>query len=128
MVNESMAPVPGFIRDAQRRAAQAAKVSGPNPADLRAKRLRREGWSERSIEDHEKAGGAPAALLYSLTGVEGGVSTPRGQATLWQAFSTGCLVLLTRQKATGFGSNGKKFRPCVTFMPEEIEPYGGGGR
>ncbi len=122
LVGEGAAPVPGFIRDAQRRAAAAASVA-PNPADLRAKRLRREGWSDRSIEDFEKAGGAPAALLYSLIGLENGVETPRGVGSLWQAFSSGCLVLLSRQKATGLHANGKKFRPLTEFRPEEVEPY-----
>jgi hypothetical protein len=117
------APTPGFIRDAQRRAARAARVGAPNPADLRAKRLRREGWSERSIEDYEKAGGSPAALLYGLIGIEGGVSTPGGQGTLYAARSSGCQVLLTRQKATGVYGDGKRFRPLVEFEPEEIEPY-----
>ena len=119
----SEAPTPGFVREAQRRVAEAA-----NPADLQARRLRREGWSERSIEDHEKAGGAAAALLYSLIGLEGGVDTPKGQATLYSTRSSGCQVLLTRQKATGAYGDGKKFRPLVEFPPEEITPYRKGSR
>ncbi len=126
LVGDGTAPVPGFIRDAQRRAARAAKATPPNPADLRAKRLRREGWSEQSIEDFEKAGGAPAALLYPLIGLENGVETPRGVGTLWQAFSSGCLVLLSRQKATGLHANGKKFRPLTRFDVNDIAPYGKG--
>lgn len=117
------ASLPGFIRNAQRRAAEAAKSSPPGGADLRARRLRREGWSERSIEDYEKAGGAAAALLYSLIGADGGVETPKGAGTLYSARSSGCQVLLARQKATGIYGNGKKFRPLVEFEPEEITPY-----
>ena len=69
-----------------------------------------------------------AALLYSLIGIEGGVETPKGQGTLYSARSSGCQVLLTRQKATGVYGDGKKFRPLVDFMPEEIAQYRKGGR
>ena len=116
------APVPGFIRDAQRRAAAAASTT-PNPSDLLAKRLRREGWSERAIEDHEKTGGAPAALLYSLLKVEGGVDTPKGQGTLYSAYSSGCLVLLNRQKATAELGGGKKYRPLSEFDVNDVTPH-----
>ena len=123
------APVPGFIRDAQRRAAEAAKPRSPrteradlaDAADIAAQRDRKI-WPPESLEAEKKAG-AYVARLYPFVGVQGGVRTPKGQGTLVQAFSSGCQVQLTRQKATGFDANGKKFRPLTTFVPEEIEPY-----
>ena len=128
------APVPGFIRDAQRRAAEAAKPRAPRTeradrsdaasiAEARDRRI----WPPESFEAERKAG-ARVARLYPFRGVEGGVKTPKGQGTLVQAFSSGCQVLLTRQKATGVDAKGKRFRPCATFRPEEIEPYRGGRR
>ena len=127
-------PVPGFIRDAQRRAAEAAKAStrttdtadrsdAASIAEARDRKI----WPAESLEAERKAG-ARVARLYPFRGVEGGVKTPKGQGTLVQAFSSGCQVLLTRQKATGDLGHGKKFRPWATFRPEEITPYRGGGR
>lgn len=123
------APVPGFIRGAQRRAAEAAKAStrtteradssdAASIAEARDRRI----WPPESLEAERKAG-AYVARLYPFLRVQGGVSTPKGQGTLFQAFSAGCLVLLTRQKATGDLGHGKKFRPLTEFMPKEIEPY-----
>ena len=128
------APVPGFILDAQRRAAEAAKPGGPrtegedlaDAADIAEARDRKI-WPLESLEAERKAG-AYVARLYPFLRVEGGVKTPKGQGTLYSAHSHGCQVQLTRQKATDFDANGKKFRPCVEFMPEQIEPYRGGGR
>jgi hypothetical protein len=126
-VSEEQTPMPGFIREAQRRAAAASQVGGP--ADLAARREERERsvWPAESLEAEKKAG-AYVARLYPFLGVERGVSTPKGQGTLHSARSSGCQVLLTRQKATAHLGGGKMFRPCVEFMPEEIAPYRGGGR
>lgn len=128
------APVPGFIRDAQRRAAAAAKAStgsteraDRSEAASIAEARDRKVWPPESLAAERKAG-AYVARLYPFVGVQGGVSTPKGQGTLYSARTSGCQVQLARQKATDFDANGKKFRPCVEFMPQEIEPYRGGGR
>ncbi|MDP9440297.1 MAG: hypothetical protein M3P49_16425 [Actinomycetota bacterium] len=124
------APVPGFIRDAQRRAAAAAKPEAPrtpeetdrSDAASIAEARDRKIWPPESLEAERKAG-AYVARLYRFLRVEGGVKTPKGQGTLHSAHSSGCQVLLTRQKATGELGGGKRFRPLVEFEPEEIEPY-----
>lgn len=128
-MSESTAPVPGFIRDAQRRAAEAAKAStrttekadlsdAASIAEARDRRI----WPPESLEAERKAG-AYVARLYPFLRVQGGVRTPKGQGTLYSAHSSGCQVLLTRQKATADLGGGKKFRPLAEFPPEEIEPY-----
>ncbi|MGH3088693.1 MAG: hypothetical protein ACRDSJ_15415, partial [Rubrobacteraceae bacterium] len=64
--------------------------------------------------------------LYPLIGVAGGVITPMGQATLFNARSDGCQVLLTRGRKTGRRQGGERYRPLRELPVEAIEPYGKG--
>lgn len=134
MVREDAPKTPGFIREAQRRAAAAAKApagttqrADRSDAASIAEARDRKVWPPESLEAERKAG-AYVARLYPFLGVPGGVKTPKGQGTLMSAHSHGCQVQLSREKRKDHDANGKMFRPCVDFRPEEIEPYRGGGR
>lgn len=117
------------FRTFQRQASEAARAKSEDErfvSDLLAERDRRI-WGEESLES-EKKFGSRAARLYPLIDVEGGISTPLGQATLFTVFESGCQVLLTRGRNTGRDASGKPYKPLRTFAVEEIEPYRGGGK
>lgn len=106
----------GAIANAERR----------DVADLMAERDRRI-WGEDLLESERKFG-SRAARLLPLVGIDGGVNSPLGQATLFQVFESGCLVLLTRGRNTGRDANGKPYKPLKVFDVEEIQPYRGEAR
>lgn len=109
----------GGLRLYQQRASEAAKAS--SVADLAAERDRRI-WPAECLASEEKFG-HPAARLYPLIDVAGGVMTPNGQGTLFNARSDGCQVVLTRGRKTGRRQSGERYRPLREFPVEEIEPY-----
>lgn len=82
-------------------------------------------YGPASLEAERKAG-APVARLYPYLRLEGGVVTPDGQGTLLRAYSSGCLVVLTWQKATERYGTGKAYRPMREYRMEDVKPYGGG--
>ena len=101
------------LRDYQREAAEAREALAWPPECLA---------SERKF-------GHRAARLYPLIGVHNGVRTPRGIGTLWQAFSSRCLVLLLKTREVEVGGKKKhRYRPMTAFGVEEIEPYREGAR
>ena len=108
------------LRDHQREASAAASGFAD---ELEHRRLLREGWSEECLASERKFG-VRVGRLYPLLNVPGGVQTPRGQGTLVQAFSSGCLVALTRGKKTGRRKSGERYRKLARFAAQEIEPYG----
>lgn len=107
------------LRDHHRKASAVATTFAD---ELERRRLLRAGWSEECL-DSERKFGVRVARLYPLLEVEGGVLTPKGQGTLKQALSGGCLVLLTRGAASAKRMNGKSYRPVRIFPVEKIEPY-----
>lgn len=109
------------LRSYQREASEATDVAG-----LLAERERRI-WGEECLKSERKFG-SRTARLFPLIGVQGGVSTPSGQATLFTVFESGCQVLLTRGGNTGRDAGGKPYKPLRVFAVEEIEPYRGGAR
>lgn len=109
------------IRDHQREAS-ASEAAGAFADELERRRLLRAGWSEECLESERKFG-VRVARLYPLLELQGGVLTPKGQGTLKQALSGGCLVLLTRGAATATRMNGKKYRPLIEFPVEDVTPY-----
>lgn len=57
-------------------------------------------WPEECLASERKFGHS-AARLFPLIGVSGGVMTPHGQGTLFNARSDGCQVVLTRRQEDG---------------------------
>ena len=86
------------------------------------------GWPAECLES-ERRFGHRTDRLYPLIGVHNGVRTPEGIGTLFQAFSSGCLVLLLKTKSVLMYRNPDKHgRPMTAFAVEEISPYRKGAR
>lgn len=109
------------LRTRQQEISAASRAERSDVADLLAERERRI-WGEECLASERKFG-SRAARLLPLVGIDGGVGTPLGQATLFQAFESRCLVLLTRGRNAGRDAGGKSYKPLREVAVEEIEPY-----
>lgn len=87
-------------------------------------------WPEECLEA-ERRFGHPKARLYPLVGLQGGVSTPRGQGTLVSTVGRpggeDCVrVLLTRGGKMINDGKGKRTRGTVEIPADKVAPYGRG--